>query len=404
MSTTVSHTPRHIERGTHEFFWATLALFASGFATFALLYSVQPIMPLFSHEFGVSPAQASLSLSVTTQLLAVGMLVASSLSEVFGRKPVMAISILCSSLLLTASAFAPNWTWFLIFRGLAGLTLSGLPATAMAYIGEEMSPQVAGMTMGLYIGGTGIGALLGRLITSLMADWIGWRSGVFIIGLLSLAAGAIFWCKLPPSLHFKPHPLRLRLLLASAGAHLKDPVLLGLFAEGFLLCGSFIAFYNYLGYRLTAAPYNFSQTAVGLIFMISLVGIGSSAFTADHAHRRGKEGSFCLLIALLLAGTLTATSSNLGTILGGAIILTFAFYGAHSVASGWISVRARKAKAQAASLYLFSYYTGSSVIGYGGGLAWSSHGWPGVTAVLLVGFSAALIIALWLWRRTDALR
>jgi hypothetical protein len=35
----------------------TLALFSAGLATFALLYCVQPILPVLSSEFGVSRQQ-----------------------------------------------------------------------------------------------------------------------------------------------------------------------------------------------------------------------------------------------------------------------------------------------------------------------------------------------------------
>ena len=82
-------TEPFIERRTRAFRHANVALFAAGFTTFALLYCVQPIMPVFSHEFGVDAAEASLSMSAATQSLAFAMLVASSLSEVFGRKRVM---------------------------------------------------------------------------------------------------------------------------------------------------------------------------------------------------------------------------------------------------------------------------------------------------------------------------
>jgi len=60
-----------IEFGTPAFIRTNCALFAAGFATFALLYSVQPLMPLFSTSFHVSAAAASLALSLTTGLLAV---------------------------------------------------------------------------------------------------------------------------------------------------------------------------------------------------------------------------------------------------------------------------------------------------------------------------------------------
>ena len=65
----------HIERGTMAFWRVTLALFSAGFATFALLYSLQPILPVLSHDFGISPANSSLALSCSTAMLAVGLLV-----------------------------------------------------------------------------------------------------------------------------------------------------------------------------------------------------------------------------------------------------------------------------------------------------------------------------------------
>ena len=83
-----------IELGTAAFVQTNCALFAAGFATFALLYCVQPLMPLFSRQFHVSAAGASLALSLTTGLLAVSMLVAGVLSEAWGRKPMMVASLM----------------------------------------------------------------------------------------------------------------------------------------------------------------------------------------------------------------------------------------------------------------------------------------------------------------------
>ena len=58
--TPLSKTP-FIKRGTPQFIRVTLALFSAGLATFALLYCVQPILPVLSQDFGVSPATSSLS-------------------------------------------------------------------------------------------------------------------------------------------------------------------------------------------------------------------------------------------------------------------------------------------------------------------------------------------------------
>ncbi len=83
-----------IKRGTPQFMRVTLALFSAGLATFALLYCVQPILPVLSHEFGVSPASSSVSLSVSTGMLAIGLLFTGPLSDAIGRKPVMVTALM----------------------------------------------------------------------------------------------------------------------------------------------------------------------------------------------------------------------------------------------------------------------------------------------------------------------
>jgi MFS transporter, YNFM family, putative membrane transport protein len=370
-----------------------VALFAAGFTTFALLYCVQPILPVFSQEFHVSPAQASLSLSLTTQFLAISMLAASSLSEIFGRKPVMVVSLFSSSVLMIASAFAPGWHAFLVLRALAGITFSGLPPTAMAYVAEEMEAKSSGLAMGLYIGGTGLGALGGRFLVGFAADLGHWRGGVLAVGALALICSAIFWKALPPSAHFERSAPHLRAILAAFAGHLRQPVLLSCFAEGFLLIGVFVSMYNYTGFRLMEAPFGFSQTAVSLIFGISMIGILTSAWVSDFASRAGRARVFWLLVLLMFAGLLMTLSGRLSLILGGLTVVTFAFYGAHSVLASGVAARATQAKAQASSLYLFAYYTGSSVMGFAGGIAWSAYRWPGVVALCSVSLSVALAIA-----------
>ena len=114
-------TDLFLRAGTPDFRKVTLALVAAGFSTYALLYCVQPLLPVFSHDLGVTPSVSSLSLSVTTLALAVGMLVAGRISDVRGRKPIMAVSLFAVGVLTVACAFAPGWGVLLTIRALTGL-------------------------------------------------------------------------------------------------------------------------------------------------------------------------------------------------------------------------------------------------------------------------------------------
>lgn len=392
------HEAGKIEHGTPAFLHTNLALFAAGFATFALLYCVQPLMPVFSGDFGVGPAEASLALSLTTGLLSVSMLVASTISEVWGRKPVMVASLLVSAVLTVVCAVLAHWPTLLLARALTGVTLSGLPAVAMAYVGEEMHPRSIGLAMGLYIGGSGLGGMAGRLLTGIITDVWDWRAAILTVGSLGILSGIILWRSLPPSRNFVPREPRLHPLLQAFGAHLRDGVLPLLFLEGFLLMGSFVTVYNYVGYRLLAAPFLLSQTSVGLIFTVYLLGIVSSAWAGNLATRLGRSRVLPATLMLMLAGTALTASNRLWLIILGIAVLTIGFFGSHSVASSWVGVRARHAKAQASSLYLFAYYLGSSVVGSLGGVFWSRAGWSGVTSMTGTLLLLALAISFWLCR------
>jgi YNFM family putative membrane transporter len=387
--------PGQIERGTPAFRRTTIALGTAGFSTFALLYSIQPLLPVFSQQFRVSAAGASLSLSLTTGLMAVCMLLASSVSESVGRKPVMVASVLASSGLMILSAMVPQWWQFLVLRAFMGVTLSGLPAVAMAYVAEEIDPRHTGLSMGLYIGGNALGGMSGRLLIGVLADHTGWRLAILIIGLASTAGNLIFWRILPPSRNFRPRRFSLESLTSAFLGHLRDSALLMLFAEGFLLMGGFVAIYNYLGYRLLAPPFDLSQAEVGLIFSAYLVGIFSSAWMGNLGNRLGRRHVLWVGFVIMLVGTALTEARSVILIILGVIVVTFGFFGAHSIASGWVSARARHAKAQASSLYLFFYYLGSSVVGTTGGVFMGHFGWTGVTVMT----GTLILIGLFLSRR-----
>ena len=394
VETAIEDAAAFIERGTHAFAYTNLALFAAGFATFSLLYCVQPLLPVFSHDFAVSAATSSLALSLTTGLLAVAMLVAGGFSETWGRKPLMIASLVASGALTVLAAVVPSWQALLVSRALMGISLSGLPAVAMAYVSEEMHPKSVGLAMGLYIGGSGLGGMSGRLITGVLTDAFGWRMAIGTIGVLGLVSAAICWFSLQASRHFNRRPLALASLLSGFRIHLRDAALPWLFLEGFIVMGGFVTLYNYIGYRLLAPPFSLSQTAVGFIFTVYLVGIFSSAWMGALASKVGRRRMLWVPFVIMLVGTALTRADTLVPIVAGLALVTFGFFGGHSIASSWIGLRARQAKAQASSLYLFCYYLGSSVVGSLGGLVWSRYGWSGVTlltgALLLAGVLVAV--------------
>ncbi|MFO1061083.1 MAG: MFS transporter [Dongiaceae bacterium] len=381
-------------RGSAAFRRANRALFAAGFSTYALLYCVQPLLPVFAEHYRISPAESSLCLSLTTLLLGPAMVVASSLSEAWGRKPVMAASILLSALLTLAMAAAPGWGWLLAARALIGLTLSGLPAVSMAYLAEEMEARSLGYAMGLFIAGSAVGGMLGRVGTAAIADQLGWPPAVALVGVAGLVAAAVLHRALPPSRQFRPRPLRLGALAGSLFGHVGDRGLPWLFAAGFLLMGSFVTLYNYSGFRLLAPPFALSQTGAGAIFAVYILGMVASPWVGSLSGRLGRRKVLWATVLVMLLGLALTLAESLVPVAAGIALFTVGFFGAHTITSSWVGRRARQARAQASALYLCAYYLGGSAAGWLGGLFWADYGWPGVALLVGILLLGLLTVAL----------
>jgi len=382
----------YIERGSNDYGKAISALFLGSFVTFASLYSTQPLIPLLAKQFHVSPASASLSLSLTTGALAVCMLIISMVSESKGRKPIMTISLMLSAILSILAAFSPSFSLLLVIRALQGIVLAGFPAVAMVYVNEEFHPKNMGRVMGIYVGGSALGGLTGRLVVGWLTEQFSWHVALGVMGVIGILISLWFWRNLPDSHHFSPKRTTWRRLWSSLLRNLKDPALICLYGIGFLLMGGFVTLYNYIGYPLMAPPYDLSQTSVGLIFIVYLVGTFSSAWMGRLADRFRRSTVLWYGIGIMLLGAVLTINPHLVVKITGVALFTFGFFGSHSVVSSWVGKQAHRYKTQAMSLYLLFYYLGSSVMGTSGGLFWSRFGWDGVISMIGTMLLLALLL------------
>ncbi|MFT3875927.1 MAG: MFS transporter [Propioniciclava sp.] len=377
----------------------TVSLFLAGLATFALVYCTQPLLPVLAAGFEVTPAASTLSLSVTTVAMGVALLFYGPLSDAVGRLALMRLTLLAAALLAIGSAFASSWVLLLVLRAAVGLAVAGLPAVAAAYLREEIAPAWASAATGLYIGGTAIGGMSGRLLTGLVAEWFGWRTALGAVGAMALLIAVVLGLLLPPALRFEPTPLRHDELRANAHRMLADRGLLTLYAIGFTTMGGFVAAFNGLAFRLVGPPFGLGVGAASVVFVTYIVGSFSSPLAGRLAARHGSRTVVPLSLLVFGAGVALTLADSLPTIAAGVMLITFGFFAAHGTTSGWVTARAAakgRGTGMAGSLYLAFYYFGSSACGALAGQAWSSGGWPAVAALAggLVLASLALAVSM----------
>ncbi|AYF77678.1 MFS transporter [Nocardia yunnanensis] len=369
----------------------TIALFAAGLTTFAAMYSTQSLLPSLSAAFHVPPAHAALAVSLTTGFLALAIIPAGVLAARVGRTRVMVGSAVLASVLGLLLPLAPSLDVLLGLRAAQGVALAGVPAVAMAYLAEEIGAGGLGAAMGVYIAGTTIGGLAGRLIPSIFLGLTSWRWAEVAVSVAAGLCTVWFARALPPARGFTPRTGGFGSLAADLGRQLRRRELLALFGLAFLLMGSFVSVYNYLGYRLTHRPFELPAALAGSVFVLYLAGTVASACAGRLADRRGHHRILVGALALMVCGALVTVPDHLPTVLIGILLFTTGFFGAHTVASAWVGALAEN-RGAASSLYMFAYYLGSAVIGSGAGIAYAAGGWIALIACVSGLFAVAALL------------
>ena len=357
-------------------------------------------MPMLATEFALSAAQSSWILSISTLCLAFSLLVSSVISEVIGRKVLMLWAVTIAAATTVLCSLVHSYEQLIVLRGLLGIALGGMPAVAIAYLSEEVEASALASTIGLYIAGSALGGMSGRLLNALLCDYLSWQAAFAIMGSIGLYTAWEFWRTLPDAQHVKPSAAnssnKLPTIIAGFRTHAMNRDLLRLFALAFILTGCFTSFYNYSSFYLVAAPFHFSQASLGSISIFYLLGMLSSIVASSSIAKFGRRKLVLGALGGMLFGLLLTLSVSISLILTGTALFTFSFFAAHSVASSWVARLALSTRALASAMYLFCYYLGASVLGSIGGNIWSNSAWPGLiifmSALLLLGTGLTVLL------------
>jgi YNFM family putative membrane transporter len=363
-------------------------LFVAGYAIFSLVFCIQPLLPDLVHAYRVPAAESALALSLSTGGLALAILLSAVIGDVVDRRRLMLASMVGAGLVTVGGSLITDWHLFLASRFLGGLLLGGMPAVAMAYIADEVTPADVGRATAIYIAGTGLGSMMGRVAAGIIADHVSWRAALAVLGLVTLAGAILFARLLPHTRHVRVDPpLHIKEHVAAWLGHSANARLRVLLALGFILGGVFVSFFNFIGFVLMAPPFRLSQTAVSLILFVYAFGIVASVVAGELAARFGEAKPLAIGLVVMAIGIACTTASQLDLVIVGIIILTIGFFVGQAIATGWVGQVTTEQRGHAAALYLLSYYLGASLIGWAGGKVWDAVGWLPVA-----GLSAALVL------------
>ncbi|MGG1687453.1 MFS transporter [Pseudalkalibacillus sp. NRS-1564] len=366
-------------------FWrAAVSLGCGALLVFSALYAFQPLLPIFVSEFHLTATTSSLLMSMPVITMIPGLLILGFVSDRYGRTVVMKISLLFVLSSLLIMPFMNSFLLLLIIRCIEGFFLAGIPASAMAYLADEVAPSNVGLATSIFIASNAMGGLSGRVATGYLTDLYSWQVSFIILAGFAIIAIICFYWLLPPSRFFKGGNSSVIKDMKGMFVHLRDRRLLSLFTLGFLIQVIFTGVWTYLPFFLKQDPFSLSLKWISLAYFAYILGVVSPPIAGRISSRIGLRRTMVTGLLLLTLGVAITLYQELIVVMIGLCVICAGFFISHSMASASVAKTAEHHKSGASSFYLISYYAGVAAGSSGVGILWDGLGWIGVVSLLIL--------------------
>ncbi len=150
-----------------------------------------PTIPAMMREFHTTPSMTQMGLSMAMLGMGIGSVLWGSLSDHFGRKPILIISLLIFALSTGVALLSPDITFFVAVRLVQGFGAGGAMVLSTSIPADVFAGRQLGKLMGIVGAINGIAPAAGPLLGGFLANRVGWR-GIFVV-LLAIGIGMTIW-------------------------------------------------------------------------------------------------------------------------------------------------------------------------------------------------------------------
>jgi YNFM family putative membrane transporter len=339
----------------HGFFGHQALVFGLVAAAISTIYLTQPVLPVLQAEFGVSPSEASHTVSAVILGIALANLPFGWLSDLF---PVQRL-ILVGGLVVAACGFFCAATGSLPMlvgaRFVQGLFVPALTTCLAAYLSANLPLERLNVVMGSYVSATVAGGLGGRLLGGWIHPPLHWRYAFVTDAAVLLAVTLTAFFLLPPGRRGGESEAEPEGFLALLGRGELRRILLVAFGGFFV----FSSVFNYLPFYLSGPPFHASTQFITLLYLAYLIGVFIGP-VAGISNRIGNGGTMVLgSLVFAVALALTLIQSILAIVAALALVCA-GFFAIHAAAAGSLNLRLRSSRGRANSLYVLAYYLGGA--------------------------------------------
>lgn len=360
----------------------------------ANLYYSQPLLVHIAAEFQVSTIKAGLLVTATQIGYASGLAFLVPLGDTLNRRHLTIGLCILTSIALLAAAWSPSYQLFCIALVIVGL--SSCAVQVLVPFAASLAPDATrGRVVGTVMSGLLLGILLARTVSGFIAEFLGWRA-VYVFAFCAMAVLIALLGNLLPSVPHRPHTPYLELLRSTGRIALEDHVLRERSLYGALAFSAFSLFWTGLTFVLTAPPYCFSESRIGLFGLAGAAGAFSASGAgrlADRGRTRFATGLFGTAITLSY-GLIWLGGNSLAAMIAGVVILDIGVQGLHITNQSVIYRGNADTRSRVTTVYLTSYFIGGAL---GSSLASASYAWGGWPAVSACGAAiGGFILLRWL--------
>jgi MFS transporter, YNFM family, putative membrane transport protein len=375
----------------------TFAVVLAGFAAFLGLYSTQPLLPLLARSFGASTFSVGLTITAPTVVIAVSAPFIGRLADAVGLRRVIVGSAFALTVVTALAATSKTLSQLVMWRLAQGVMTPGIFAGAIAYIHELWPAERAGRATAAYMSGTILGGFTGRAAAGLVAADVNWHMSFVVLAILNLlvAAGLFAWLPQEPQRRVE----RPAIGDSRSSDHLRNPQLLATYAIGFCVLFTQVAMFTYVTFHLAGPPFRLSTAALGWLFVVYLLGAAVTPLGGRWIDHYGHRSGLALAMGIGGAGALLTLVRWLPAIVAGLAFCSTGVFIAQAATSSYIGAVTSRDRALAVGLYSTFYYAGGSVGALAPAALWTTGGWSGCVALILMVQAVGAAIALTCWER-----
>ena len=359
----------------------------------ANLYYAQPLLSKLARELHTSSGTAGTLVTLTQGGYAAGLVFLVPLGDMLERRRLVAGILLGTAAVLAGTALSPGFALVAFFAVCIGVT-SVVAQLLVPFAAQLAADRERGRVVGMVMSGLLLGILLARTASGVLGQLAGWRTVYWVAAVLMVALSAVLWRELPAG--HRQTSMRYGALLRSAATLLRtEPVLRLRSWYGAVAFASFSVFWTSVAFLLSAPPYRFGESVIGLFGLAGAAGVviaSVSGRLADRGLQRATTG-VSLVVVLLSFALIAVGASHLAALVVGIVLLDMGVQGVHITNQSIVYELRPQARSRINSVYLTLYFAGGAVGSALSAVVWSARGWGGVA---LLGAAITLSgLAVW---------